>query len=110
MAKFDPFLSLDCAGVEGGGHNPRKGRDQLLPSGNLGIQLLEKRAAASKPPSSSTNANGSASDTENAVATSENGAVNRGFTNASNPGNFYAVCSPPNSAQSNGHVMVTVDT
>ena len=30
MAKFDPFLSLDCAGVEGGGSNPRKGRDQIL--------------------------------------------------------------------------------
>ena len=25
MAKFDPFLSLDCARVEGGGRNPRKG-------------------------------------------------------------------------------------
>ena len=30
MAKFVPFLSLDCARVEGGGHNPRKGRDQIL--------------------------------------------------------------------------------
>ena len=32
MAKFDPFLSLDCAGVEGvgWGHIPRKGRDQIL--------------------------------------------------------------------------------
>ena len=30
MAKFDPFLSLDCARVEGVGHNPRKGRDQIL--------------------------------------------------------------------------------
>ena len=30
MAKFDPFLSLDCAGVEGVGRNPRKGRDQIL--------------------------------------------------------------------------------
>ena len=30
MAKFDPFLSLDCARVEGGGRNPRKGRDQIL--------------------------------------------------------------------------------
>ena len=27
--KFDPFLSLDCAGVEGRGYN------QILPSGNL---------------------------------------------------------------------------
>ena len=30
MAKFDPFLSLHCAGVEGEGRNPRKGRDQIL--------------------------------------------------------------------------------
>ena len=30
MAKFDPFLSLDCARVEGRAHNPRKGRDQIL--------------------------------------------------------------------------------
>ena len=30
MAKFDPFLSLDCARVEGVGRNPRKGRDQIL--------------------------------------------------------------------------------
>ena len=30
MAKFDPFLSLDCAGVEGEGRNPRKGRNQIL--------------------------------------------------------------------------------
>ena len=43
MAKFDPFLSLDCAGVEGVGawiapapphppprRNPRKGRDHIL--------------------------------------------------------------------------------
>ena len=29
-AKFDPFLSLDCARVEGGGRNPRKGRIQIL--------------------------------------------------------------------------------
>ena len=30
MAKFDPFLSLDGARVEGVGRNPRKGRDQIL--------------------------------------------------------------------------------
>ena len=30
MAKFDPFLSLDCGRVEGGRRNPRKGRDQIL--------------------------------------------------------------------------------
>ena len=34
-AKLDPFLSLDCTRVDGGCHNPRKGRDQILPSGNL---------------------------------------------------------------------------
>ena len=32
-AKFDPFLSLDCAWVEG--VEERKGRDPILPSGNL---------------------------------------------------------------------------
>ena len=31
-AKFDPFLSLDCPPPW---RNPRKGRDQILPSGNL---------------------------------------------------------------------------
>ena len=30
MAKFDPFLSLDCARVEGVGRNPRNGRDQIV--------------------------------------------------------------------------------
>ena len=35
-AKFDPFLSLDCAPHPPPWHNPRKGRDQILPSGNLG--------------------------------------------------------------------------
>ena len=30
IAKFDPFLSLDCARVEGVGHNPRKGRNPIL--------------------------------------------------------------------------------
>ena len=34
-AKFDPFLSLDCAPHPPPWHNPRKGRDQILPSGNL---------------------------------------------------------------------------
>ena len=35
MAKFDPFLSLDCA------HRPpKKGRDQILSSGNLGDRLV----------------------------------------------------------------------
>ena len=29
MAKFDPFLSLDCARVGAWGRNPRKGRDQI---------------------------------------------------------------------------------
>ena len=30
MAKFDPYLSLDCSRVEDGGRNPRKRRDQIL--------------------------------------------------------------------------------
>ena len=33
MARFDPFLSLDCARVEGvaaWGRNPRKGKDHIL--------------------------------------------------------------------------------
>ena len=30
MAKCEPFLSLDCTRVKGGGRNPRKGRDQIL--------------------------------------------------------------------------------
>ena len=34
-AKFDPFLSLDCAPRPPPWHNPRKGRDQVLPSCNL---------------------------------------------------------------------------
>ena len=34
MEKFDPFLSLDCTGWRAWGRNPRKGRDQILPSGN----------------------------------------------------------------------------
>ena len=35
-AKFDPFLSLDCASPRPPPwRNPRKGGDQILPSGNL---------------------------------------------------------------------------
>ena len=30
MVRFNIFLSLDCAGLEGGELNPRKGRDQIL--------------------------------------------------------------------------------
>ena len=40
-AKFDPFLSLDCAPRPPPWRNPRKGRDQILPSGNLAERLLE---------------------------------------------------------------------
>ena len=38
MAKFDPFLSLDCAPSPStlAWRNPRKRRDQILPSGNRG--------------------------------------------------------------------------
>ena len=39
MAKFDPFLSMDCARVEGVGAQSRKGRDQILPSGNTDVNL-----------------------------------------------------------------------
>ena len=34
-AKFDPFLSLDCNPRPPPWRNPRKGRDQILPSGNI---------------------------------------------------------------------------
>ena len=34
-AKFDPFLSLHCAPRPPPWRNPRKGRDPILPSGNL---------------------------------------------------------------------------
>ena len=48
-AKFDPFLSLDCAPTPSTlcppspppGRNPRKGRDQILPSGNLDLPTLK---------------------------------------------------------------------
>ena len=55
MAKCEPFLSLDCTRVKGGGRNPRKGRDQILPSGNLecnggglGARAHQTRRQASK--------------------------------------------------------------
>ena len=38
-AKFNPFLSLDCAPRPPPWRNPRKGRDQTLPSGNLVLLL-----------------------------------------------------------------------
>ena len=38
-AKFDPFLSLDCAPRPPPWRNPRKGRDQILPSGSTGSHL-----------------------------------------------------------------------
>ena len=41
-AKFDPFPSLDCATPW---RNPRKGRDQLLPSGNLAAAEAASTAA-----------------------------------------------------------------
>ena len=40
-AKFDPFLFLDCVRMEGVGHNPRKERDQILPSGNTALRTTE---------------------------------------------------------------------
>ena len=36
-AKFDPFLSLDCAPCPPPWRNPIKGSDQILPSGNPDI-------------------------------------------------------------------------
>ena len=39
-AKFDPFLSLDCAPRPTPWRNPRKGRDQILPSGNTDRRSL----------------------------------------------------------------------
>ena len=41
MAKFDPFLSLYCARVEGVGVNPRKGRDQILQC-SVGGAIVQK--------------------------------------------------------------------
>ena len=41
-AKFDPFLSLDCAPSPPHWRNPRKGRDQILPSGDLDIRLRQR--------------------------------------------------------------------
>ena len=38
-AKFDPFLSLNCAPRPPTWRNPRRGRDQILPSGNLAGRL-----------------------------------------------------------------------
>ena len=43
-AKFDPFLSLDCARVEGVG----EGRDQILPSGNLACDSSPEAAPADR--------------------------------------------------------------
>ena len=38
LQKFDPFLSLDCAPTPLPWRNPWKGRDQILPSGNLVVR------------------------------------------------------------------------
>ena len=56
MAKFDPFLSLDCASTPSTlmppppppWRNPRKGRDQILPSGNLAWRLLLREAGGGR--------------------------------------------------------------
>ena len=42
-AKFYPFLSLNCAPRSLPGHNPRKGRDQILPSGNTDLGGFRQR-------------------------------------------------------------------
>ena len=39
-AKFDPFLSWDCAPCPPLWRKPRRGKDQILPSGNL--EILEE--------------------------------------------------------------------
>ena len=70
------------------------------------MQLLE---TAKLPSRAKANGGAEAAGSGNGVVL-ENGAVNRGFTSTSTSRNFYAVCSPPNSAQSNGHVIVAVDT
>ena len=49
-AKFDPFLFLDCAPTPSTlappspppWHNPRKGRDQILPSGNTDLEYAKQ--------------------------------------------------------------------
>ena len=38
-AKFDPFLFLDCAPCAQPWRNPKKGRDPILPSGNLALTV-----------------------------------------------------------------------
>ena len=48
-ARFDPFLSLDCARLEGVVRSPRKGRDQILPSGNLEGKRWRISSAQSGP-------------------------------------------------------------
>ena len=52
-AKFDPFLSLDCAPRPPPWRNPRKGRDQILQSGNLEGQRQrgEQDQSAQRPQS-----------------------------------------------------------
>ena len=81
VAKFDPFLSLDCATVEGvrthslsfpwiapprppPWRNPRKERDKILPSGNLDVNIFNFQGgqhctnaatpSATAPPTSAT--------------------------------------------------------
>ena len=49
-SKFDPFLSLDCAPRPQPWRNPRKGRDQILPTGNLSFTDPNSIAATSSPP------------------------------------------------------------
>ena len=46
-AKFDPFLSLDCAPCPPPWRNPRKGRDKILPSGNLAAFSCHAASGAS---------------------------------------------------------------
>ena len=49
-AKLDPFFSLDFARLEGRGHNPRKGRHQILPSGNLAVIVTSSSSSGDWEP------------------------------------------------------------
>ena len=54
-AKLVPFLSLDCAPRPPPWRNPRKGRDQILPSGNLAPRITPPSCGALPRPTLITN-------------------------------------------------------
>ena len=49
-AKFDPFLSLDCAPGPPPWRHLRKGRDQILPSGNTDLHIRNTTESNNSPP------------------------------------------------------------